>query len=97
MVRRQSSVSPVPHESSESRRACAKSGDHYRELSRVTEISAQNPAGNFPRVLGIVEAAHHDVESGLLFDMRSLISAELLGDFLEQADARAPVLAPAKG
>ncbi len=68
-------------------RACDKSSDHYRELSRVAGITGGNSSANFTRVLGIVEAAHHDVESGLLFDMRSLISAELLGDFLQQADA----------
>ncbi len=34
----------------------------------------------------MVEAAHHDFEAGLLFDMRALIAAELLGDFLEQAE-----------
>ena len=70
-------------------RACGNSSDHYRELSRVAETSSTNASNNFSRVLGIVEAAHHDVESGLLFDMRSLISAELLGDFLQQADALA--------
>jgi hypothetical protein len=36
--------------------------------------------------LGVVEAARHDFERGLLFDLRALINAELLGDFIEQAE-----------
>ncbi len=40
----------------------------------------------FHMCFGILEAAHNDFTEGFLFDLRSLISAELLGDFLEQAE-----------
>jgi hypothetical protein len=35
--------------------------------------------------MGIVKAAQHDFESGLLFDVRALVAAEILGDFIDQA------------
>jgi HEPN domain-containing protein len=37
--------------------------------------------------LGVLEAAQRDFAAGALFDMRALISAEILGDFVEQAEA----------
>jgi hypothetical protein len=40
-----------------------------------------------PHCLGVVEAAKRDFESGLLFEMRALLTAEVLGDFIEQAEA----------
>ena len=34
----------------------------------------------------MVAAAKHDFERGLLFDLRALVNAEILGDFMEQAE-----------
>ena len=69
------------------RRSCGENSDHYRELKRLSEAkeSATN-AYYTMHCLGVLEAAHHDFEAGLLFDMRSLIAAELLGDFIEQTE-----------
>lgn len=67
-------------------RACGDGSNHSRELQRVADAGGI-PTSHFSRCLGIAEAAHDDIESGLLVDMRSLIAAELLGDFLEQAEA----------
>lgn len=70
------------------RRSCGEDSDHYRELRRLAE--AKDSATNsyyLVHCLGIVEAAQRDFEAGLLFDVRALIAAELLGDFLEQAAA----------
>ena len=69
------------------RRSCGASSDHYQELKRLAED--QNSATNpyyLAHCLGVVEAAHRDFEAGLLFDVRSLVAAELLGDFMEQAE-----------
>jgi hypothetical protein len=40
----------------------------------------------FVHCYGVLEAASRDFEAGLLFDLRSLIAAELLGDFITQAE-----------
>ncbi len=68
-------------------RACGKDSDHYQELRRLAESkeSATN-SYHFPECLGVVEAALRDFEGGFLFDLRSLVAAELLGDFLEQTE-----------
>src|SRR5437764_10471971 len=68
------------------RRVCGQHSDHYIELKRFAE--GKESAANtyfFGHCLGILEAAQRDFENGLLFDLRSLISAEVLGDFMEQA------------
>lgn len=69
------------------RRSCGESSDHYQELKRLAENhdTTTNPH-YLTHCLGAVEAAHHDFEAGLLFDVRSLIAAELLGDFMDQAE-----------
>jgi len=69
------------------RRACGPDSDHYRELTRLAEAekSATNP-WYFVHCLGILEAAQRDFDAGLLFDLRALIAADILGDFIEQAE-----------
>ncbi|MFZ0888452.1 MAG: hypothetical protein WA005_08370 [Candidatus Binataceae bacterium] len=37
-------------------------------------------------VVGLLEAAKADFEGGLLFNLKALTEAEILGDFLEQAE-----------
>jgi len=68
-------------------RVCGEDSAHYRELKRISE--SKEMTGNsyfFHMCYGILEAAHNDFMEGFLFDLKSLISAELLGDFLEQAE-----------
>jgi hypothetical protein len=68
------------------RRACGEESDHYCELKRLAETKeSSNNSSYFAHCLGIVEAAQRDFERGLLFDMKRLISAEVLGDFIDQA------------
>jgi HEPN domain-containing protein len=69
------------------RRTCGSDSDHYRELKRLAEAkeSATNPY-YFVHCLGVLEAAHRDFDAGLLFDLRALIAADVLGDFIEQAE-----------
>ncbi len=69
------------------RRSCGENSDHYRELRRLAEAKdSANNAYYTMHCFGIVEAAQRDFAAGLLFDMRALIAAELLGDFVEQAE-----------
>jgi hypothetical protein len=69
------------------RRSCGENSDHYGQLKRLSEAkeSATN-AYYTMHCLGVVQAAQRDFEAGLLFDVRALIAAELLGDFIEQAE-----------
>ena len=66
------------------RRACGEDSDHYRQLSALAAKTTQSHY--LPNILGILEAAEHDFNSGLLFDMKTLMRAELLSDFMEQAE-----------
>jgi len=69
------------------RRTCGPDSDHYRELKRLAEAkeSATNPF-YLVHCLGVLEAAQRDFDAGLLFDLRALIAADVLGDFIEQAE-----------
>src|SRR5579863_2076558 len=69
------------------RRTCGPDSDHYLELKRRAESteSATNPA-YFVHCLGVLEAAQSDFDAGLLFHLRALIAADILGDFIEQAE-----------
>jgi len=69
------------------RRACGDDSDHYRQLKNLSETKESSTNAYFTlHCLGVVEAAQRDFEDGLLFNVRSLIAAELLGDFIEQAE-----------
>lgn len=69
------------------RRACGEDSDHYKELKRIAEWKDSSTNSTFlAHCTGVVEAAKRDFEAGILFDMRALITAELLGDFIEQAE-----------
>ncbi|HXX20762.1 MAG TPA: hypothetical protein VEJ46_15265 [Candidatus Acidoferrum sp.] len=70
------------------RRSCGEDSDHYRELKRLAEATdSANNSYYLAHCVGVVEAARSDFEAGLLFDLRSLITAEVLGDFIDQAQA----------
>ena len=69
------------------RRSCGENSDHYQELRRLADFKeSANNAYYLMHYFGVVEAAQRDFEAGLLFDMRALIAADLLGDFIEQAE-----------
>lgn len=71
-------------------RVCSENSAHYKELKRLAE--SEKTANNsffFPECLGVLQAAQKDYEGGYLFDLRSLIAAELLGDFIDQAETLA--------
>lgn len=69
------------------RRSCGGDSDHYRELNRIAETKdTSTNSYYFAHCFGVLEAAQRDFEAGLLFDMRALITAEVLGDFIEQSE-----------
>ena len=68
------------------RRSFGIDDDHYKQLQKLGE-TAEPEFANFPSCLGIVEAALYASQAGLLYDVKSLIAAELLGDFIDQADS----------
>jgi hypothetical protein len=67
-------------------RGLGSQSDHCQELRRIAEGPSSIDTSNFPVILGTLQSALADLRAGLLFDMRSLIEAELLGDFIEQAE-----------
>lgn len=68
------------------RRACGESSDHYRELRRIADDKDTSLNSYYYRdCFAVLQAASKDYESGLLFDVRSLVAAELFVDFLDQA------------
>lgn len=69
------------------RRACGESSDHYRELRRLAEDKDSANNSYYMNVcLGALQAAERDFSAGLLFDLKALVQAELLGDFTDQAE-----------
>lgn len=69
------------------RRACGENSDHYRQLRQIAE-DKQNKDNSYymHQCVGVVHAALEDFSRGLLFDLKALVAAELLGDFLDQAE-----------
>jgi len=70
------------------RRSCGDDSDHYNQIKRLaTGKDSDNNGYYFSHCFGVLEAAHRDFEAGLLFQIKSLVAAELLDDFLSQAQA----------
>ena len=68
------------------RRACGESSDHYRELRKIADGERTGLNSYYYRdCFAILQAAAGDYRAGMLFDIRSLVAAELFVDFLEQA------------
>lgn len=68
-------------------RVCGKDSSHYKELWNIaTDKEMKHRSNYFTMCVGILEAAYNDFNDDFLFDMKSLVSAELLGNFLEQAE-----------
>jgi hypothetical protein len=69
------------------RRVCGPESDHYLELRRLAEdkSSAFN-SYYFRDCFAVLQAASRDLEHGLLAEVRVLVAAEVLDDFIEQAE-----------
>jgi hypothetical protein len=68
------------------RRACGENSDHYKQLTQLATGKDSDNSFYFVHCYGVVVAARRDFELGLLFEIRSLITAEVLEDFLIQAE-----------
>jgi uncharacterized protein (UPF0332 family) len=69
------------------RRSCGEDSDHYRELRRLAEsVESANNSYYFINCYGVLEAAKNDYVGGYILDLKTLVAAEVLGDFIEQAD-----------
>lgn len=68
-------------------RVCGEESNHYRALQKLaSENESKNDSCFFPHCLGVVQAAKRDFELGLFFDLRSIITAEILERFIDQAE-----------
>lgn len=68
-------------------RVCGSDSDHAQALNRVANAKdADIRPERLSVCFGIVEAARTDFDHGLLLRLKSLIEAEVIGDFLEQAE-----------
>jgi hypothetical protein len=69
------------------RQACGEKSDHYQSLKQIAEDKSTNLNSWFYKdCFGIFEAAERDFRAGMLADIRSVVSAEVLDDLLEQAE-----------
>ncbi|MBS1798934.1 MAG: DUF4145 domain-containing protein [Acidobacteria bacterium] len=69
-------------------RVCGRTSTHYKDIRSIAETPESKLNGYyFVDCLGILEAASKDYADGLLSEIRTLVRAELLDDFLTQADA----------
>ena len=69
------------------RRACGEDSDHYEQMKTLAED--KDTALNsyyFKDCFGVLEAASRDYEGGMIFQVRAMVAAEVLDDFLEQAE-----------
>ncbi len=69
-------------------KACGQNSDHRKSLERIAITqNADHSPSMLPQCLGVIKAARDDFEGNLLIDLKALVQAEVLGDFLDQADA----------
>ena len=59
--------------------------DHYKKFDRLYSDGDFDSIRAYNRCRGIIESAKDEYEKGFLFDMKTLIEAEVFDDFLEQA------------
>jgi len=68
-------------------RVCGKQSPHYLEMINIAkDKEMSNRPLYFPMCVGILEAAYADYSEGFLFDLKALVSAEILGDFIDQVE-----------
>lgn len=71
-------------------RVCGRNSAHYEMIRRIAEDKGTRFNSYYLKdYVGILEAALHDYEGGLLIEIRHLIRAEILDDFLSQAESLA--------
>jgi len=69
-------------------RVCGRTSTHYEDIRSIADgDKTKLNSYYFVDCLGILEAASKDYADGFLVEIRFLVRAELLDDFLTQADA----------
>ncbi|PKK84574.1 MAG: DUF4145 domain-containing protein [candidate division Zixibacteria bacterium HGW-Zixibacteria-1] len=67
--------------------SCSENSDHYRQAKYFnSEYRGTERRHLFDGLLGTLGAAKTDFEHGMFFDVRRFVRAELLDDFLSQAE-----------
>ena len=67
--------------------ACGENSEHLKEIRRLAEgKDTSTNSYYFTHLLGIIQAANNDFKIGLLFDVESRVRADVLDDFLDQAN-----------
>lgn len=69
------------------KRACGEESEHYQQLRRLAENEITLNPFYYHQCYGVLEAAYRDFSEGFLFDLRAMVRADLLGNFIEQAEA----------
>ena len=66
-------------------KTCDKDSGHYKQFD---DLYAKNSGNSYflAACMGVFKAAYEDFESGMLEDVRTLITAEVFTDFIEQAE-----------
>lgn len=68
-------------------KVCGPASSHYATIKRLAESKeTANNSYYYADCLGVLEAAHRDFNDGLLSEIRLLVRADLLDDFLSQAE-----------
>jgi hypothetical protein len=68
-------------------KVCGPSSSHFAAIKRLAESKETSlNSYYFADCVGVLEAAQRDFEDGLLTEVRLLIRADLLDDFLSQAE-----------
>ena len=65
---------------------CGESSGYFKALIQVEDKSLDRNT-SLAKVLGILRAVRQDYTTGYLFSLRGFVRAEILSDFLEQAEA----------
>jgi hypothetical protein len=69
------------------KRVCGEDSEHYKQLLEISENSNTKHNGfYFSSCYGIFEAAKRDFDDDFLADIKYLVRADLLDDFLSQAE-----------
>ena len=68
-------------------KVCGLGSSHYSAMKRLAEAAATAlNSYYYAECFGVLEAAHRDFQDGLLAEVQLLIRADLLDDFLSQAE-----------
>jgi len=69
------------------KRVCGEDSEHYKQLLQIAQDDkTKNESYYFAHCYGIVQAAKRDFDDDFLIDVRYLVRADLLDDFLSQAE-----------